>query len=380
MDKIKCPKCGHEFELTDAVAGPLIAAARAEAIAGADRKVSEARRTIEAEATAKAQRVQADVVENLKIEAKAASDSERAMSAKLTTAQAAQAEAVRKSREYDDKIREADLIVQESITNGLHAAKQLALAEAEAAIGAKLAERDLTIEGLKRTSEELRRKLEQGSTQTQGEAQELALEAALRARFPQDTVEPVGKGITGGDCLQIIEASGRILWESKQTKAWSAGWLAKLRDDGRAAKADLLVIVTAVLPKGVEAFDQIEGIWVCLPRHAVSLAVALRQALQEVAATRRANDGAQTKSMQIYTYMVGPQFKSRIQAIVEAFSTMQEDLQVEQRAMQKQWGKRSSQLERVMLSTTGLYGDLQAIAGKALAEVEGLDLLAAPQK
>ena len=290
------------------------------------------------------------------------------------TAQTAQAEAVRKSREADDRMREANLLIETKVSEGLLAARRQAEADAEQRIGSKLAERDLQIESLKKASEELQRKLSQGSTQIQGEAQELALEAALSARFTDDEVQPVGKGVTGGDCLLRINGGGSVLFESKSTKAWSQGWLAKLRDDGRAAKADILVIVTTVLPKDVREFDLIEGVWVCLPRHAIGLAAALRAGLQEAQAARRANDGAQTKSMQVYTYMTGPQFKARIQAIVEAFSTMQDDLQAEQRAMQKQWSKRSSQLERVMLGTTGLYGDLQAIAGRALAEVEGLSL------
>ena len=61
-------------------------------------------------------------------------------------------------------------------------------------------------------------------------------------------------------------------------------------------------------------------------------------------------------------------------AIVEAFTSMQEDLNAEKKAITKQWAKRESQIERVMQATVGMYGDLQGIAGKSLKEIEGLDV------
>ena len=174
--------------------------------------------------------------------------------------------------------------------------------------------------------------------------------------------------------MHEVANGGVILYESKNTKSWSDGWLAKLRDDGRNAKADLLVIVTVALPKGVESFDQVEGVWACAPRYAVTLAVALRQVLTEVAAAKAAGEGVETKAGHVYQYMVGPRFKSRVTAIVEAFTSMREDLEAERRAITKQWGKREAQIERVLQGTVGMYGDLQAIAGKSLAEIEGLGL------
>ena len=381
MDKIECPKCHHKFELTEAISGPLVAQAQRAAQAEADARVEAARKEIEAEAQAKASLESAEMIKmatqnvaEAKRECKAAADSERAMQEKLATAQAAQAEAMRKSRELDEQRRELELTIERRTTEGLAQAQAVAERTAEERLGGKLAERDLQIESLKKASEELQRKLTQGSQQTQGEAQELALESALRARFPTDTIESVEKGVLGADCLHVVHDCGRILYESKNTKAWSAGWLTKLRDDGRAAKADILVIVSTALPKGVDAFDLYEGVWVCLPRHAVTLAVALRTVLAESSVARAAGEGVETKSGLVYQYMVGPRFKARVSAIVEAFTTMREDLDAERRAIGKQWSKREAQIDRVLLGTVGMYGDLQAIAGKSLAEIEGLSL------
>lgn len=384
MDKIKCPKCSHEFELTEAVAGPLIAKARADAELSSAAAIEAARKTIEAEALAKAKNYAAAELSVAKQTAKESQDREQAMSASLAIAQNEQAKALKLQRELEDSKRELELTIEKRTAQSLAAVKAAAELAAEERLGVKLAEKEETIASMARTVDDLRRKAEQGSMQTQGEAQEVALEAALKSKYPMDSIEPVAKGVQGGDCLQVVMAGsseqGRILWESKQTKNWSDAWLTKLRDDGRTAKADLLVIVTAALPKGVEAFDLVDGVWVCLPRYAISLAAALRQAIAEAATARAAGEGLETKAGLVYTYLTGPRFKSRVSAIVEAFTTMKEDLDSERRAIQKQWSKREAQIERVLQGTTGMYGDLQAIAGRSLVEIEGLDLLALPRE
>jgi hypothetical protein len=225
--------------------------------------------------------------------------------------------------------------------------------------------------------EELRRRAEQGSQQLQGEVQELVLEDLLSTKFPHDTIEPVPKGEHGGDILQRVcgplgQPCGTILWESKRTKNWSDGWLSKLRDDQRTAKAEVAVIVTQTLPKGVETFELVDGVWVVHPRAALPVAVTLRHTVIEVASARKATEGQDSKMEMVYQYPTGPRFRQRVHAIVEAFSTMQEDLDKEKKVITKQWAKREEQIGRVMQATVGMYGDLQGIAGKSLQEIEGL--------
>jgi hypothetical protein len=169
---------------------------------------------------------------------------------------------------------------------------------------------------------------------------------------------------------------GTILWESKRTKNWSDGWLAKLRDDQRAAKAEIAVIVSQALPKDCDTFALIDGVWVTHSRCAYPVAVSLRQTLIEAATARQAGEGQQTKMELIYQYLTGPRFRQRIQAMVEVFSTMQDDLEKERKAIMKQWDKRRMQIDRVVQATVGMYGDLQGIAGKSLGEIEGVDLKA----
>lgn len=211
--------------------------------------------------------------------------------------------------------------------------------------------------------------------------QELELESLLSTKFPFDAIRPVPKGEHGGDVLQVVigpsgQPCGTILWESKRTKNWSNAWLSKLRDDQRAAKAEVSVVVSQSLPKGTETFDLIDGVWVTHLSAALPIAMMLRHTLIEIATARQASEGRQTKMEMVYQYLTGPRFRQRVEAIVYAFSSMQTDLHKEKRAINKQWAKREEQIDRVMQATVGMYGDFQGIAGKTLQEIEGLELRA----
>jgi len=301
--------------------------------------------------------------------------------AKLADAQKAQAELIRKQRELDDAKRELELTVETKVQESLAETREKAKKEVEESMRLKVAEKEQTITSMQKQIADLKRRAEQGSQQLQGEVQELELENLLGAKFPHDAIEPVPKGEFGGDVLQRVgrnigQDGGTILWESKRTKNWSDGWLTKLRGDQRAAKAEIAVIVSVALPKGVETFEFIDGVWVVHPRAALPVASILRQSLIEVSTVRQASAGQQTKTELIYQYLTGPRFRQRVEAIVEAFSTMQEDLDKEKKAIMRQWAKRDAQIERVMNATVGMYGDLQGIAGKSLQEIEGLDVQA----
>lgn len=272
-----------------------------------------------------------------------------------------------------------DLTVEKKVQASLDTVREKAKQDAEEGLKLRVMEKEEQIASMQRQIEELRRKAEQGSQQLQGEVQELELEATLRAGFPHDIIEPVPKGEFGGDVLQRVvnpsnQPCGSILWESKRTKNWTEGWLAKLREDQRKAKADFALIVSNALPKGVHSFDHVDGIWVTESRCAVPVAIALRQSLIEIAAARQAGEGQQTKAELVYRYLTGPSFRHRVEAIVEKFSEMQSDLDKERRSMTRLWAKREAQIRGVIEATAGMYGDLQGIAGKAFEEIDGIDL------
>lgn len=414
---ITCPNCKTEIKLTESLAAPLIESTRRDfeqrlALKDSDMAKKEEVLREREEAVSKAkQAIDDQVAEKLVVERAriASEESKKAKlalqsdidqkdkalaelqdvltqwNAKLAEAQQAQADLIRQKRELDDAKRELELTVEKRVQDGLLATREQAKKEAEESLKFKVMERDQTIASMQTKMEDLMRRLEQGSQQLQGEVQELELEALLRTKFPRDTIEPVPKGEFGGDALQRVigplgQVCGTILWESKRTKNWSDGWLVKLRDDQRTAKADIAIIVSQTLPKDVESFDLVDGIWVTNAKSVFSLAVALRHSLIELASARQALDGQQTKTEMVYQYLTGPRFRHRIEAIVEAFSSMQEDLDREKKAITKQWAKREEQIERVMQATVGMYGDLQAIAGKSLQEIEGLELTALESK
>ncbi len=408
---ITCPSCKSEIKLTESLAAPLLEATRAEyekklrsketdfaaresLIKTRETALAEARGNLDAQLAEKlrvelpkiaedeAKKAKLAFGQELERSKKALADVEaiiKEKDVKLDEAQKAQADYLLKQRELDDQKREFKLTVEKGIQGGLAEARDLAKQEAEDGMKLKVAERDSTIQALMKKLEEAQRRAEQGSQQLQGDVQEVELRSLLTASFPSDSIEPVPKGEFGGDVIHrvngpLAQPCGTILWESKRTKAWSDGWLAKLRDDQRTAKADIAVIVTQTLPKGVACFTQMEGVWITNPQSVIPVAMTFRNMLMEVALARGVSEGQQTKMEIIYEYLTGPRFRHRVSAIVEAFTSLRQDLDIERKAIMKQWAKREEQLTRVMTATVGMYGDLQGMAGRSIQEIEGLEM------
>jgi hypothetical protein len=410
---IICPKCKNEIKLNESLAAPLIEstkrdyearlvqkdtdiASRQKALQEREDSLSKAKESLDSQVAEKMKQERAKIAAEESKKAKLALSTDldqktkeitdlqevlKIRDGKLAEAQKTQVDLIKQKRELDEAKRELDLTVEKRIQEGLTATRQQGRKEAEDELKLKVAEKEQTITSMQKQIEDLKRRAEQGSQQIQGEVQELELEALLRAKFPRDTIDPVPKGEFGGDALQRVvsqlgQVCGTIIWESKRTKNWSDGWLTKLRDDQRTAKAEIAVLVTQVLPKGVENFDLMDGVWVTHPRVAIPVGIMLRQSLVELATARQASEGQQTKMEMLYSYLTGPRFRQRVQAIVEAFSNMKEDLDKERKVITKQWAKREEQIERVMQATVGMYGDMQGITGKTLQEIEGLEMKA----
>ena len=412
---ITCPNCKQEIKLTESLAAPLVEATRnrfeqllaqkdmdvvrrENEIDVAKEKLANAKKSLDDEVSVKVEdqliKERTRIIDEETKKAKKAVSSDLAQKEKdlaelqaviennqekLAEAQSAQANIIKKERELDDARREIELTVEKGIKDKLIETRERAKREAEESLKLNIAEKDQTISSMQSKIEDLMKKADQGSQQLQGEVQELDLEENLRREFSLDVIEPVPKGEFGGDVVQrVVSVSGQpcgmILWESKRTKNWSDGWLPKLREDQRAAKADIAVIVSQSLPKGLDTFQTIDGVCVTHPRLVLPVATLLRQSLIEVAQSRQAIQGQQAKTEMVYDYLTSPRFRQRIEAIVEAFSTMQADLEREKKVITKQWAKRDEQINRVMKSTVGMYGDLQGIVGKTLQEIESLEL------
>jgi hypothetical protein len=283
-------------------------------------------------------------------------------------AQKAELEARARARQLDERAKTLDLEAARKLDAQRQKIQEEAAKRAEEQYQLKLAEKEKQILDAKKANEELKRKLEQGSQQLQGEVLELQLEEMLRSAFPTDQIEAVPKGFNGADIVQkVLNRSGRmcgtIVWESKRTKAWSEGWVPKLKDDQRKLAAEIAVLVSEVLPKDCSTFTHMNGIWVTSSQCAISLGGALRMQLTQIASARAAAAGAKQKSEILYEYVGSTEFRHRIEAIAEAFIGMQTGLQEEKRAAQRQWAKREKQIEQVISNTAGMYGELQALIG-----------------
>lgn len=408
---VVCPKCRHEFAISEAVTASIESklqakyleetakrekaiTAREQSLAASQAAIARAQAGIDEQIAAKLQSERAAIATDEARKARLALESDltgkdrmitqlgetiSTMNAKLGDAQKAQADLLRKQRELNDAKREVELTVEKRVQESIGTAREQAKKEAEESLKLKVAEGEHKIASMAKQIDDLKKKAEEGSQQRQGEVAELELEATLRAKFTRDTIEPVPKGQFGGDAVHRVvtmtgQVAGTILWESKRTKAWSDGWLSKLREDQRAAKAEIAIIVTQVLPKGVQGFDLIDEVWVTSPGFVVPLAVALRQSLVDLADARIAGEGQQTKMELVYQYLMGTGFKQRVQALVEQFTEMQDSLRKEQKWVTSKWAEREMQLELILKATAGMYGDLRGIAGRSLPQVEGLTL------
>jgi hypothetical protein len=142
------------------------------------------------------------------------------------------------------------------------------------------------------------------------------------------------------------------------------------------------VLVSVSLPDGIDSFGLLNGVWVCSIACYLPLAVALREQLIRVTFARKAAEGMHDKMESLYAYLSGDEFRHRVEAIVETFRTMEDQLARERRAMEKLWKEREKQIERLSLNTVGMYGAIRGIIGAKLPEIPALDLeaIALPQE
>lgn len=338
-------------------------------------RVAEERQALEERAFAQAsQQVRADVeVELTDLRAGAAEKDK-----KLKEAQEAELVLRKQKRELEAQKHSLALDVTRRVDAERAKIREDAQREADEAHHLKDAEKDRKLQDAIRANDELRRKLQQGSQQAQGEVLEATLEDFLKANFPFDTLEPVAKGVRGADVLQRVYSRsgnycGAILWESKNTKNWNDGWIEKLKDDQRNAKADVAVVVSTALPKDVSGCGCREGVWLAEARLVLGLATALRNGITELAATKRAVAGKNEAVEVLFAYLTGPEFRQRVEVIVRTFGDMQADLEEEKRVAARRWAKREKQIARVTENTSAMYGDLQGLLGSSMQGIPMLE-------
>lgn len=235
------------------------------------------------------------------------------------------------------------------------------------------------LEDQKKLTEEMKRKQEQGSMQLQGEVQELAIEEWLATKFPLDTIDEIKKGARGGDCLQIVNTRavqncGTIYYESKRTKDFQPTWIEKFKADIREKGANIGVLVTEVMPSDMKRMGLRDGIWICNYDEFKGLCAVLRESIIQLSTAISSQENKGDKMDLLYSFLTSNTFRMQIEAIVEGFTTMKNDLDSEKRSMQRIWKQRDKQIEKVITNTIDMYGSIKGIAGNAVQSVKALEL------
>lgn len=298
---------------------------------------------------------------------------------KIKQAQEQELELRKKSRELEDKQKNYEIEMARKLDEERNKIKLEAAKEIDEQHRLKDLEKDKKIQDLTKSIDEWKRKAEQGSMETQGEVLEQNIENTFKAEFPLDVIEPVPKGIAGADLIHTVNTqlgrkSGILLWEIKNTKAWSDKWIDKLKDDQRTVGADIAIIATIAMPNGIESFGYLNGVVVVSSRLIMPVAHLLRKQINEVNFAKMALEGKNEKVDLLYRYLTGPEFKQKIEGIVESFSGMQDQLNKEKRAMNKIWKEREKLIDRMMTNTSGLYGDMRGIIGSSIPQIRSLEL------
>lgn len=288
-------------------------------------------------------------------------------------------EFMKKESELKEKQEQLDLQVQKQIFEAKQKIEEETKRKEAEKFELQKKEFQKKMEDQQKLIDEMKRKSEQGSMQMQGEVQELAIEEELKSQFIFDLIEEVPKGIRGADCIQTVRNNlgvecGKIVYESKRTKVFSNDWISKLKDDSRRVGAEVAVLITETLPKDQKSFQLVNGVWVCSFKEFISLALALRDGLVKVQKVQDSNENKGEKMQMLYTFLTGNEFRSQVEGIIDAFTTLQDDLEKEKRAMMNAWKKREKQIERVKANTINMYSSVEGIAGSSIQSIESLGL------
>lgn len=359
MNTISCPKCGSQIEISEAL-----------------------KRQIEIEVGKETgEKIKKELEEKMGLEM---ADLKKALAEKEKRMEEFREQELRireEKRRLEEEKKELAIEVGRRVDEGIKKAEEAAFKKADEEHRLKNMEKDKMLQDALKANEELRRKLQQGSQQMQGEVLELDLENTLREAFPQDSIEPVGKGIRGADIRQIVKSPrgfvcGVILWETKRTKAWVDDWLVKLKDDLRLENADIPVLVSSVLPKEAEkGLGLKENVWVVSFDHFLPLAIALRKNLLDVGYQKAISVNQGRKADLLFEFVTGNGFRQQVEALVEVYREMKDQIDREKIAYERIWKGREGQIKRLISSAINIYYGAAGLVGSSMPVIKGLELL-----
>lgn len=370
-NKLLCPHCKHEIEISEAFRHQIEEEVGHELTQQHKQELEEVRKKTE-------DLMRKRIEEEVKTEQE---DLKRELAEKnkrLSDFRDQELELRRKARELEEEKKEMTLEIEKRLMEERNTIEEKTRKKVAEEHELKDREKDKKLTDALKQVEELKTKIQQGSQQAQGEVLELKLEALLKTNFPDDDIVDVKKGQRGADVLQkVIDKKGRecgfILWESKNAK-WSHTWIATLRENQRAAKAQLAVLISVNRPDDIETFTYRDGIWISNPQFIVGLALALRFDLIHIYHQHSLSEGKDEKKELLFQYFTGMEFKHRIEAIVEGFTNLQQDIEREKRWFNGKWARQEKEIRKIVDNTHGMYGELQAATGRSLQQIKLLEL------
>ncbi len=377
--EIKCPNCGHEFEPTDSIREEVQRELRTKMTEWQklqqqkfDVQLLDEKKKTQQETE---ERIQKSVTSDFENKLRLLEQNNKDNEEKLKLSREKELEFLKKEQLLLSKEQELDLRLQKMLLEERSKLSEIIRKEEADKISLKETEYQLRnkeleekLEAQKKLVDEMKRKSEQGSMQSQGEAQELLLEDLLRQSFPYDSIEEVGKGVKGADCMLLVrnqfgQECGKIIFESKRTKDFSDQWIEKLKADMRSQAANIAVIVTQAMPKDLDRFGMKDGVWVCSFAEAKALTHVLRDSIIRIAQATKGQENKGEKMQMLYDYLTGNEFGEQWKAIREGFMSMKISIQKERDAMEKLWKQREKQLEKVLLNAAHIRGSVEGIAG-----------------
>lgn len=396
QDAIICPNCKQSIPLTEAISHEIDEKYKNEIALLKNKNEEERQKLIELskkriqeekEKAVKETEIQlkAKLKEELELEIKNTQNESKELREQKNKLQEQILEMNRMMRRLEDQSKEKEIEMEKKMREDQERIREIEQKRIDEQYRLKLLEMEKKFHDVSKVNEDLKRKLEQGSQQMQGEVLELAIEDLLTKEFPYDEIREVPKGVHGADLIQVVKnrsgrTCGTIIWEMKRTKSFSQQWIAKLKGDQRIVKADLAVLVSEVVPESIEHFGQIESVWVCRFEFITGIAHALRSQLLEVSSIKSAQKGQDGKMAVLYEYVTSIEFKHRVEAILEAFTSMQEEIEKERRWFSLKWAREEKNLRKVFDTTFGMQGELQSIVGKSLPQIEGIESMELDQE
>lgn len=332
------------------------------------------------------------------LEMKMLKDENEQRKAENFTLKSKELEFLKKEKEFKEKEEEFRLIVEKELLERSKLIEEKAKENTEKHLDLMLQKNNEQIEEIKKNyqfelkqlqvqleqqkklAEEMQKRAGQGSMQLQGEVQEIILEELLMKIYPQDIIEPVPKGFTGADVIQLVyndfrNECGKIIYESKRTKNFSEEWIQKLKDDQMSAKASIAILVSDILPKDMDRFGEKNGVWICTFNEVRQVSFILREMIVKEFSMMESQKNSGDKMLMLYNYLTSSDFKQRIDNILDAFYSMKKDLEKEKRAFARIWKEREIQIERVITNTIQLHGTFTGIAGNSIPALESLNLI-----